>query len=147
MANTTTVCNSFKQELLQAVHKFETSGNSGDTFKCALFTSTAALSASTTAYSSTNEITGTGYTAGGVTLTCATPAVNSGVASADFDDAVWNNGGSGATFSGVRYALIYNSSKSNKAVAVCDFGVDKSVSAGTFTVTMPESGTGVVRVA
>lgn len=143
MANTTTVCNSFKQEVLQAVHKFETVGNSGDTFKCALFTVTAALGASTTAYGATNEITGTGYSAGGVTLTCYTPTVNSNVASADFDDSVW----SGATFSGVRYALIYNSSKSNKAVAVVDFGADKSVSAGTFTVTMPESGTGVVRIA
>lgn len=122
------LCNSFRLELLQGVHDF-----TSDTFKCALYTSSASIGASTTAYSTTNEVSGTGYTAGGATLTVASgyPKVNASaeygiaagrVALVDFNDTSW----SGSNFS-ARYGLIYNSSKSNKAVAVIDFGADVGV--------------------
>lgn len=121
-----TLTNSFLQELLLGVHDFDT-----DTFKLALYTASASLDADTTIYSASNEITGTGYTAGGVVLTGATVSSASGVSYVDFADASW----SPAAFT-ARAALIYNSSKSNKAVAVLDFGSDKTATT-TFTVQMP----------
>jgi len=132
MAITQAIASSFKQELLAGVHDF--SASTGDVFKIALYTSSATLSSATTAYSSTNEVSGTGYTAGGGTLVNATgsPFLSGTAAYIDFDDYTW----SGSTISAAG-ALIYNSSKSNKAVAVLSFGGTFSSTAGDFTVTFP----------
>jgi len=127
MAITTAMCTSFKQELLEAEHDF-----TADTFKLALFTSSASLDATTTAYATTNEVSGTGYTAGGATLTVVAPTTSGTTAFVDFNDVSFSS----ATIT-ARGALIYNSSKSNKAVAVYDFGADQSATNATFTVTMP----------
>lgn len=121
-----TLTTSFKQQLLLAVHDF-----SVDTFKIALYTSNANLNADTTVYTTTGEITGTGYTATGKTLTGTTVTVSGTTAFVDFANAVW----SPAAFT-TRGALIYNASKGNKAVAVLDFGADKTPTT-TFTVQMP----------
>ena len=129
MAITTAVCNSYKQEILEGVHA------STDTYKIALFTDAATLGAATTAYASTNEVSGTGYTAGGVTLTGFTSGLSSGTAYITFSDASWAN----ATIT-ARGCLIYNSSKSNKAVAAFDFGGDITSTNGTFTVDLPVAG-------
>lgn len=125
MAINQTQCTSFKLELLQAVHDFTT-----DTFKIALYTSAATLGASTTVYTSTGEAVGTGYVAGGIALTGVSVLSSGTTAYVDFADASWT-----ASIT-ARGALIYNSSKSNKAVAVLDFGADKT-STNTFNVQMP----------
>jgi len=130
MAITQAMCTSFKQECMVGTHDFTVT--TGDAMKIALFTSTATLSAATTAYSTTNEVTGTGYTAGGVALTNVTPTTSGTVAFADFADAVFST----VTIT-ARGALIYNSTDSNKAVAVLDFGADKTATAGNFTVQFP----------
>lgn len=122
---TQTLTTSFKQQLFLAVHDFST-----DTFKIALYTANADLNASATVYTTANEVTGSGYVAGGIILTGTTVAVSGTTAYVDFASAVF----SAAVTS--RCALIYNASKTNKAVAVLDFGADKTSSA-TFTVTMP----------
>lgn len=127
MAITTALCTSFKKELLEAEHDF-----TADTFKLALFTNSASLDATTTAYSATNEVTGTGYTAGGATLTTVAPTTSGTTAFVDFNDVSFSN----STIT-ARGALIYNSSKSDKAVAVYDFGSDQTTSNATFTVTIP----------
>lgn len=127
MAITTALCTSFKKELLEAEHDF-----TADTFKLALFTNSASLDATTTAYSATNEVTGTGYTAGGATLTTVAPSTSGTTAFVDFNDVSFSN----STIT-ARGALIYNSSKSDKAVAVYDFGSDQTTSNATFTVTIP----------
>ena len=125
MAINQTQCTSFKLEILQAVHNFST-----DAFKIALYTSAATLGASTTVYTSTGEAVGTGYVAG-VTALPGVSVLRSGTtAYVDFADASWT-----ASIT-ARGALIYNSSKSNKAVAVLDFGADKT-STNTFNVQMP----------
>ena len=121
-----TLCTSFKQELFLAVHDFST-----DTFQMALYTANADLSASTTVYTATEEVTGTGYTAGGIALTGATVNTSGTTAYVDFASPTWDP----AAFT-CRGALIYNASKGNKAVAVLDFGADKTAST-QFTVTMP----------
>lgn len=121
-----TVTNSFLEQLLQAVHDFST-----DSFKLALYTGEAALNADTTVYNSSNEVVGTGYTAGGVVLSGTTVSQADGVSYVDFEDAVW----SPAVFT-ARAALIYNASKGNKSVAVLDFGSDKTATT-SFTVQMP----------
>jgi hypothetical protein len=127
MSITTAICNSFKQEVLQGVH------TSSDTYKMALFTSAASLDKNTTAYAATNEASGTGYTAGGLTMTGYTTALDGDVAYIDFTtDPQWTS----ATITAAG-ALIYNSSKSNKAVAVFAFGGDVSSTAGNFTVQLP----------
>jgi len=125
MAINQTQCTSFKLELLQAVHDFST-----DTFKIALYTSAANLGASTTVYTATGETVGTGYVAGGIALTGVSVLSSGTTAYVDFADASWT-----ASIT-ARGALIYNSSKSNKAVAVLDFGADKT-STNTFNVQMP----------
>jgi hypothetical protein len=130
MAITQAVANSFKTEVLTAVHNFTVT--TGDTFKIALFTSSATLSKSTTAYSATNEVSGTGYSSGGNTLTSVTPALSTDTACCDFSDSSWTT----ATIT-ARGALIYNSSQSDKAVVVLDFGGDKTSTAGTFTIQFP----------
>lgn len=142
MAITQAMCTSFKKEILTATHDF--TATTGDTFKIALFTSTATLSASTTAYSTTNEVSGTGYTAGGASLTSVTPTTSGTTALCDFSDVTWST--STITANG---ALIYNSSKSNKAVVVLAFGADKSSSAGDFTITFPtaDASNAIIRIA
>lgn len=109
MAITQAICSSFKQELLEGIHNFAASG--GDTFKIALYTDSASLDSSTTAYTSTGESSGTGYTAGGATLTNAGTGLTGTTAFLDFDDYTWTT----ATISAAG-ALIYNASQSNKAV-------------------------------
>jgi len=131
MAITQAVCTSFKQEILVEGHDFTAS--TGDTFKIALYSSSATLSASTTAYSATNEVSNSGtYTAGGGSLTAVTPTTSGTTALCDFADASFTS----ATIT-ARGALIYNSSASNKAVVVLDFGGDKTSTSGTFTIAFP----------
>ena len=141
MAITQTICTSFKKELLEGGHDF-----TSDTFKIALYTSSATLDATTTAYSATNEVAGTNYTAGGATLTVTGGAVSTSGTTVyvDFSDATWAS----STIT-ARGALIYNSTASNKAVVVLDFGLDKSSTASTFTVTFPtaDSSSAIVRIA
>ncbi|MBO6542288.1 MAG: hypothetical protein JJ939_12030 [Alphaproteobacteria bacterium] len=129
MAITQAICNSFRQECLQGVHDFD-----NDTFKIALYTSSATLSKSTTAYSATNEVSGTGYTAGGKTLTGAALSMSGDTAIIDFADPTWS-----ASSITARGALIYNSSKSNKAVMVLDFSADRTSDNGPFTVQFPDA--------
>lgn len=136
MAITSTLTNSFKQELFKGIHNFD-QGGSPDTFKLALFTNAATLNASTTAYSTSNEVTGTNYTAGGsaLTLKTGTPTLHGTTAVVDFNNLTFSN----VTVT-ARGALIYNSSDSNKAVAVIDFGEDITATAGDLTITFPSSG-------
>lgn len=137
MAITSAVCDSYTQELLSGTHA------SADVYKIALFTSAATLSAATTAYAVTNEVSGTGYSAGGATLTGFATSLDTGVAILDFADPSWAT----STIT-ARGALIYNSSKTNKAVAVLDFGSDIASTNGTFTVQFPvaAAATGLVRI-
>lgn len=142
MAITQAMTTSFKQELMEGVHDFTT-----QTFKIALYTSSATLSAATTAYSATNEVSGTGYTAGGNTLTVTGGAVSTSGTTAfvDFVDSTWSS----ATIT-ARGAVIYNSSVAgNPAVAVLDFGADKSSTSGDFTVVFPtaDAASAIVRIA
>lgn len=138
MAISTAMCVSFKKELLEAEHDF-----TADTFKIALYTSSATLGASTTAYSTSNEVSGTGYTAGGATLTVVAPTTSGNSAFVDFSDVTFAS----STIT-ARGALIYNSSKSNKAVIVLDFGSDITTTNATFTITMPTASAGdaIVRI-
>ena len=142
MPITQAMCTSFKVELMTATHNFTTS--TGDVFKIALYTSSATLDAGTTAYTSTNEVSGTGYTAGGNTLTNVTPTSSGTTAFTDFADTTW----SAATIT-ARGALIYNSSKSNKSVCVLDFGSDKTSTAGNFTIVFPtaDASNAIIRIA
>ena len=131
MAIKQAMCTSFKQALLDGEMDF--SSDTSQTFKIALYTSSADLSASTTTYSTTNEISGTGYTAGGNTLTIASNSTTSGTtAFVDFSDTSWTSSSITA-----RGALIYKSGGTNPSIAVLDFGEDKSSVSGTFTVTFP----------
>ena len=143
MAITQAVCTSFKQEVLVETHDF--TATTGDTFKIALYSSSATLSASTTAYSSSNEVSNSGtYTAGGGSLTAVTPTTSGTTALCDFADASFTS----ATIT-ARGALIYNSSASNKAVVVLDFGGDKTSTSGTFTIAFPaaDSSNAILRLA
>ena len=133
MAITQAVANSFKKEVLEGEHTFQFSG--GDVFKLAMYVSTATLNSTTTVYADTGEVPDSGqYVAGGGTLVKPNPStsVASGVAIVDFND---------LSFTGVtitaRGALIYNTSSSNKAVAVLNFGADKTATSGTFTIQFP----------
>ena len=130
MAITQALCTSFKEELLEGTHDLD-----GHTLKLALYTSDATLGASTTAYSTTNESIGTGYTAGGATIANVAITSSGTTAYVDFDDVSFTS----ATITDAAGALIYNSSASNKAIAVIDFGATKSVSGGTLTVTLPSA--------
>src|SRR5262249_31695575 len=133
---------SFKQEILVATHNFTAS--TGDTIKIALYTSAATLGASTTAYSATNEVSGTGYTAGGHTLVNITTTTSRTADFCNVNDTSWTK----ATIT-ARGALIYNSSKSNKACAVLDFGSDQTSTAGTFTIVFPtpDASNAIIRIA
>lgn len=132
-----TLTTSFKQQLLQAVHDFST-----DTFYMALYTANASLGATTTVYTSSGEISGTGYTAAGQVMTGISVSVTDTTAFVNFTNVVWTTGAFTA-----RGALIYNSSKGNKSVAVLDFGADKTTTT-SFTVVMPtnSSTTSLIRL-
>jgi len=143
MAITQAVCNTFKSELLGAVHDFDS--GSGQAFKLALYTSAANLSAATTAYTATGEVADSGqYTATGGILQSQTVSLDSSVGIVDFAD---------LSFTGVtltaRGALIYNTSATNKAVCVLDFGADKTATSGTFTIVFPAftSAAAILRIA
>ena len=143
MAITQAMCTSFKKELMEAKHNFLNSG--GNTFKIALYTSSATLSAATTAYSSTNEVSGTNYTAAGNTLTRVNPASSGTTAYTDFADTTWSS--STITANG---AVIYNDTASgDPSVIVLAFGADKSSSAGDFTITFPtaDASDAIIRIA
>ena len=137
MAITTAICSSYKKELFDGTHA------SGDTYKIALFSDSATLSAVTTAYSTSNEVSGAGYVAGGKTLSGFTSGIDGTTAYLTFADASWTS----ATIT-ARGCLIYNSSKSNKAVAVFDFGQNVTSTNGTFTVDFPGTGSAsLIRIA
>lgn len=138
MAIVTAVANSFKQELAQGIHDFN-----NDVFRIALYTPAATLNANTTNYAALNEVTSTGYTAGGLIVQGLTLSISGGIVLIDFDDLTW----SGVTFV-ARGALLYNSSKVNRAIAVWDFGSDRSVTSSDFTVVVPTAtaSTAVLRI-
>ena len=157
MAITQAMCTSFKAELMLAVHDFRATG--GDTFKLALYTSSATIDANTTAYTSSNEVTGTNYTAGGGTLSnlgvvTSNNTASTGVGFTDFSDLTFAN----STIT-ARGALIYNTTPSansnanttltNAAVAALDFGSDKTSTAGDFTIIFPAATntTAIIRIA
>jgi|TARA_R100000963_G_C4639889_1_gene103585 hypothetical protein len=158
MAITTAMATSFKSELLQGIHNFHngsgggttTTTGTGNTFKIALYTSSATLAASTTAYATTNEVsaTGTNYTAGGNTLTNVDPSTSGTTALTDFADTTWSTASLTA-----RGALIYNSSttagSANRAVCSLDFGADKTSTSGDFTVQFPaaDASNAIIRIA
>ena len=130
MSITSALCTSFKQEILVGTHNF--TATSGNTFKLALYTSSATLNASTTAYTTSNEVSGTGYTAAGAALTSVTPTTSSTTAFCDFADLTFSS--STITANG---ALIYNDTQSDKAVCTLAFGGDKTSTAGDFTIQFP----------
>ena len=132
MAITSAICTSFKQELLVGTHNF--TATSGNSFKLALYTSSATLGAGTTAYVTTGQPTGTNYTAGGSALTSVTPTTSSTTAVCDFADLTFSN----ATVT-ARGCLIYNDTQSDKAVCAIDFGGDKTSTAGDFTIVFPSA--------
>ena len=148
MANTQSMCTSFMGELLTATHNFGTAPtratSTADTFKGALYLASATINASTTAYSATGEVTGTGYSAGGVTVTNATPPTATN-ASSTAGVAYWTPSAS-LTYTSVTLTtafdavLIYNSTQSNKSVSVHTFG-SQTITSGTFTLTMPSNTT------
>jgi hypothetical protein len=137
------MCTSFKQELLTATHDFTTS--TGNTFKLALYTNSASFDASTTAYTATNEVAGTGYSAGGGTLTNVTPTTSGTTALTDFADLTFSS----ATIT-ARGALIYNDTAAgDPSVVVLDFGADKTSTAGDFTIVFPtaDASNAIIRIA
>ena len=143
MAITQAMATSFKVEILGG--DFDFSSGTSDVFKIALFTSAASLDAATTAYSTSNEVTGTGYTAGGNTLTIsANPASSGTTAFLDFADTTWSS----ATIT-ARGALIYKSGGGDPAIAVLDFGSDKTSTAGDFTIVFPaaDASNAIIRIA
>lgn len=143
MAITTAMCTSFKKELLEAVHNFKNSG--GSTFNLALYTSSATLGAGTTAYTTSNEVSGTNYTAKGAALTRVDPSTSGTTAITDFADLTFSN----ATVT-ARGALIFNDSASgDPAVCALDFGGDKTSTAGDFTIQFPtaDASNAIIRIA
>lgn len=141
MAITQALTTTFKVQLLKGLHDFSAAG--GHTFKIALYTSAADLGASTTDYTATNEVVGTGYVAGGATLTNVEPSATGTTALLDFDNVPWVS----ASFT-ARGALIYNTTTGGDSVAVLDFGADRTVSSGTFTVTFPaaDASSAIIRI-
>tara|TARA_R100000951_G_C2588837_1_gene164371 strand:+ start:308 stop:760 length:453 start_codon:yes stop_codon:yes gene_type:complete len=143
------MCTSFKKELLYGVHDFDLS--SGDTFKIALYDNSASFTAATTAYTTSNEVSGTGYTAGGGALTNVDPTSSGTTALTDFQDETFSS----ATIT-ARGALIYNTtpnttsiSVTNPSVVVLDFGADKTSTAGDFTIVFPtaDASNAIIRIA
>jgi hypothetical protein len=150
MAITQAMCTSFKVELLSGGHNFNTtnvarSADTADVFKIAMYTSSATLGSTTTAYSVTNEVSGTGYSAGGNTLTISqVPTSSSTTAFLDFADTTWSS----ATIT-ANGALIYNSTNSDTAVAVLAFGGDKTSTNGDFSIIFPsaDASNAIIRIA
>jgi|TARA_A100001515_G_scaffold63332_1_gene50161 hypothetical protein len=142
MSITSALCTSFKQEILVGTHNFTAS--SGNSFKLALYTSSATLNASTTAYTTSNEVSGTGYTAAGAALTSVTPTTSGTTAFCDFADLTFSS--STITANG---ALIYNDTQSDKAVCTLAFGGDKTSTAGDFTIQFPtaDASNAIIRIA
>ncbi len=146
MAITSAICNSFKQEILEAEHNFTAS--TGNTFNLALYDSDASLGAGTTAYTTSEEITntsGTAYSAKGKALTSVTPTLDSSTAVCDFADVSWTS----ASFT-ARGCMIFNDSHSTDAsVCVIDFGGDKTATSGTFTIQFPtaDATNAIIRIA
>ena len=142
MAISQAMCTSFKKALLDAEMDF--SSNTGQAYKIALYTSSATLDATTTAYATTNEVSGTNYTAGGNTLTLVAAATSGTTAFIDFADTTWAN----ATIT-ARGALIYTTANSNAAIAVLDFGADKASTAGDFKIVFPtaDASNAIIRLA
>ena len=143
--SSSTVTTSFKTQVLQGTHNFTAS--SGDTFKIALYTNSSSLAASTATYgdgTATNEVSGSGYSAGGNTLTSVTPTTSGTTAFCDFSDTTWS-----ASTITARGALIYNSTNGNTGVAVLDFGSDKSSTSGDFTIQFPtaDATNAIIRIA
>ena len=137
------MCTSFKGELLEAVHNFKNSG--GNTFRLALYTNSASFTASTTAYTSSNEVSGTNYTATGNSLTNVDPSTSGTTALTDFADTSWSS----STIT-ARGGLLFNDSASgDPSCLVLDFGADKSSSSGTFTVQFPaaDASNAIIRIA
>mgnify|MGYP003132442024 CR=1 FL=1 len=134
MAITQAMCTSFKAEILDEQHDLI-----ADTIKIALFTSSASLDAATTAYSTSNEVSGSGYSAGGETLTSKVVTTTGTTAYFDAADPTWSS----ASFT-ANGALIYNSTNGNKAIAVLDFGGDFTVSSGTFKIVFPAAGANAI---
>jgi len=146
MAITSAICNTFKTEILKAVHNFTAS--TGNTFNIALYTSSATLGAGTTAYSSSNEITnssGSAYSAKGKALTSVTPVLDSTTAVCDFADISWKS----ASFTANGCLIFNDTATGDPAVCAVAFGGDKTVSSGTFTVQFPAAAatTAIVRIA
>lgn len=141
MAITSTLTTSFKVELLKGNHDFDTGA---DTFKLALYTSSATLGATTTSFTTTGEASGTNYTSGGANLTNVTPTSSGTTAFTDFADLTFGT----ATIT-ARGCMIYNSSDANKSVATIDFGGDKTSTAGDFTIVFPAAAasTAIIRIA
>ena len=145
MAISSAICNTFKTEILTAVHNFTAS--SGNTFNLALYTSSASMGAGTTAYTTTNEIantSGSAYTAGGKALTSVTPALSTDTACCDFADISFSS----ASFT-ANGCLIYNDTNADRAVCAIAFGGDKTVSSGTFTIQFPtaDANNAILRIA
>lgn len=142
MAISTAMCTSFKSELMSALHDFDNPG--GNTFKIALYTSSATLGATTTVYAATNEVSGTNYTAGGNTLTAVSPTTSGTTAFVDFADTTWSS--STITANG---CLIYNNTNANRAVVSLAFGSDKSSSNGDFQIVFPTANAtdAIIRIA
>ena len=138
MAITQCMVSSFKTDMLGGVQDLDT-----DVIKIALYTSAATLGASTTAYTTSNEVVGTGYTAGGNTLTGATISLDGTTGICTFSTTFWTTSSITA-----RGALIYNSTKTNKAIAVLDFGADKTSTSGVFTINFPAAtaGSAIIQV-
>jgi hypothetical protein len=142
MAITQALATSFKQEVLVAEHDFTLAAHS---FKTSLYTSSATLSAATTAYTATNEVSGTGYTATGAALTNVTPTTSGTTALTDFADLTWST----ATIT-ARGAMIYNDTHASDAcVLILDFGSDKTSTAGDFTIVFPaaDASNAIIRIA
>lgn len=135
------LCTSFKKELLEGLHDFNVGAN---TYKLALYDNNASFTAATTVYTATNEISGTGYSAGGGTLTNIDPTTSGTTAFIDFADLTFSS----ATIT-ARGALIYNSTNGNRTVCVLDFGADKTSTAGDFTIVFPtaDASNAIVRIA
>ena len=142
MAITSTLTTSFKKELLEAVHNFSASG--GNSFKLALYTSSATLGATTTAFTTTGQSSGTNYTSGGSALTNIAPTSSGTTGFCDFSDLTFGT----ATVT-ARVCMIYNDTNSDKSVATIDFGGDKTSTAGDFTIVFPAAAasTAIIRIA
>ena len=137
------MCTSFKKELLEAKHNFLNSG--GSTFQIALYTDSASFTAATTAYTTSNEITGTNYTAKGNTLTRVDPTTSSTTAYTDFADTSWST----ATFSAMGAMIFNDSASGDPSVVILDFGALKTATAGTFTIAFPaaDASNAIIRIA